>query len=304
MYVFKSLNNDDIIVSPKEFNYSHLLSLENLTPNGIQRIRSSKGENLYNSIKHLYYSNYIEGVGGQISIPNNSNKISTNFENYLSTTLNPQRNFVKDNSDIGIISIPSIMFGDHIKPHTLNIITTNLILRDDGDGVINMEKDGKLLPVGNIIYEHGILIFCPLYNKPVNPEGDISSYYSTGEYGSSKYGVIVDGETYSFTDNDLAEIVEGNFIEMYFESSYVIQESLYRCTLESVEFNISQNPTLMKNKNGDLKDFSLIDSFNPYITSVGLYNENNELMAVAKLSQPLPTTNINDMDIVIKIDRL
>lgn len=303
MYVFKSLNNDDIIISPKEFNYGHSLSLEDFIPNGIQRTRSSKGENLYNSIKHLYYSNYIDGIGGEISIPNNTN-VSTNFENYLSTTLNPQRNFPKDNSDIGVVSIPSIMFGDHIKPNTLSIITSNLILRDDGNGIINMEKEGKLLPVGSIIYEHGIIILCPLYNRLVNPGGEKSAYYSVGEYGLSQYGVIVEDEVYSFTDDDLAEVIEGNLVEMYFESSYIIQESLYKCTLESVEFNISQNPTLRKNKGGDLKDFSLIDSFNPYITSVGLYNENNELMAVAKLSQPLPTTNINDMDIVIKIDRL
>jgi hypothetical protein len=44
-------------------------------------------------------------------------------------------------------------------------------------------------------------------------------------------------------------------------------------------------------------------SLTPYITTVGLYNENQELLAVAKLSQPLPTSRTTDTTIVINLDR-
>lgn len=306
MYVFKSLSNDDVIVSPKELNHNHQLNVGDFPKEDIQRLRGKKGTSLYNSIKHLYYSNYLQGKFGQVSLSQMGNEDTppTNFDNYLATTLNPQRNFPKDNSDIGVISVPSIMYGDHIKPHSVMIKTTNLLLTDDGDGIINMHKNDKKLPVGNVIYEHGMIILCPLYNRPVNPGEENSAYYSMGEYGLSKYGVMIDTETYSFTEADLAEVIEGGTIDFNFSSSYIAQESLYRCSLGSNEFNSSQNPTLrIDPKYGELKDFA-VGNFTPYVTAVGLYNEQNELMAVAKLGKPLPTSNITDMDIVIKIDRL
>ena len=43
-------------------------------------------------------------------------------------------------------------------------------------------------------------------------------------------------------------------------------------------------------------------SFQPYITTVGLYNEANELVAVAKMGQPLPKSADTDMSIVVKLD--
>jgi hypothetical protein len=42
--------------------------------------------------------------------------------------------------------------------------------------------------------------------------------------------------------------------------------------------------------------------FQPYITAVGLYNEANELIAVGKMSQPLPKSAQTEMTIQIKLD--
>jgi hypothetical protein len=50
-------------------------------------------------------------------------------------------------------------------------------------------------------------------------------------------------------------------------------------------------------------DFVTGSSFTPYVTTVGLYNENQELLAVAKLSQPLPTSRTTDTSILINLDR-
>ena len=43
--------------------------------------------------------------------------------------------------------------------------------------------------------------------------------------------------------------------------------------------------------------------FEPYVTTVGLYNENQQLLAVGKLSQPLPLSSTTDTTILINIDR-
>jgi hypothetical protein len=42
--------------------------------------------------------------------------------------------------------------------------------------------------------------------------------------------------------------------------------------------------------------------FQPYITTVGLYNDANELIAVGKMAQPVPKSANTEMTIIVKID--
>ena len=50
-------------------------------------------------------------------------------------------------------------------------------------------------------------------------------------------------------------------------------------------------------------DFVTSSYFEPYITTVGLYNENFELLAVGKLAQPLQSSPTTDTTILVNIDR-
>ena len=50
------------------------------------------------------------------------------------------------------------------------------------------------------------------------------------------------------------------------------------------------------------KNFVTGSDFSPYITAVGLYNENQELVAVGKLSLPIPKSKTTDTTIVVNID--
>ncbi len=52
----------------------------------------------------------------------------------------------------------------------------------------------------------------------------------------------------------------------------------------------------------NLIDFATGSYFTPYVTTVGLYNNNHELVAVAKLSQPLPTSAVTDTTILVNLD--
>lgn len=88
-----------------------------------------------------------------------------------------------------------------------------------------------------------------------------------------------------------------------FKNEYIIQEQEFRCIIGENEFNYSQNPSLQTGSLGDLKEFALDNNFTPYITSVGLYNDSNELLMVAKLSKPLKISNNTDTTIIIKIDK-
>jgi hypothetical protein len=87
-----------------------------------------------------------------------------------------------------------------------------------------------------------------------------------------------------------------------FKNSHIINELEIRCLVSENEYNYSFNPTLQTGSFGDLKQFVLNPTFTPYITTIGLYNDSNELLAVAKLGQPTKVSSNTDTTFIIKID--
>ena len=67
------------------------------------------------------------------------------------------------------------------------------------------------------------------------------------------------------------------------------------------EFNYSTNPTYVSSSKMVVKNESS-DSPISYITSVGLFSSDNELMAVAKLSEPLKKDPSNELTIRVRLD--
>ena len=67
------------------------------------------------------------------------------------------------------------------------------------------------------------------------------------------------------------------------------------------EFNYSTNPSLITGS-GELRHNVMIDTPQSYITAVGLYNDNNDLLAVAKLSRPLFKDFTKETLVRIKLD--
>lgn len=72
--------------------------------------------------------------------------------------------------------------------------------------------------------------------------------------------------------------------------------------VNSDEMNYSNNPTMKWDDDGKL----LFDSFKydpySYITTVGLYNDNNDLLAVAKLSKPIQKSFNSEVSITVKLE--
>jgi hypothetical protein len=82
------------------------------------------------------------------------------------------------------------------------------------------------------------------------------------------------------------------------------------------EFNFSQNPSLSSGSTSISSSMGIFFTpgqyltnnvtgsyFSPYVTTVGLYDENQNLLAVGKLSQPLPVSPTTDTTILINLDR-
>jgi hypothetical protein len=133
--------------------------------------------------------------------------------------------------------------------------------------------------IGNIFYKNGMVVVSdprPKYKNAL-----------LGESGSFDYS----GSTYGF---------DGRF-----KSTVTLYEHEFICKIRKNEFNFTQNPSLFSDINLGPK---LIDTyashkdFNPYITTIGLYNDNRDLIAIAKLANPLIKRDDVDMNIIVRFD--
>ena len=231
---------------------------------------------VYNSIKQLYYSNFLtSSTGDNVSQPdvfigsNPSGDVlignvnSPIYDNFLQSTLVPDRSW--PTGSIGVISIPSKIYGDYIQPYSFQYRFTSAsityTLTDDGQGNLLSGSSN----IGNIIYTHGLAIVT-------------NQLLSSGS---------------ATTTN----------VTCSFSSSYTIYESQYKCTIRENEFNATLNPSAQLSGSGQLANNVTGSYFTPYVSTVGLYDENQNLLAIGKLAQPLPTSATTDTTILVNIDR-
>jgi hypothetical protein len=99
-------------------------------------------------------------------------------------------------------------------------------------------------------------------------------------------------------------VYTGSF-NINFRNEQTIYENFVKCTVEESEYNLSYNPTLLSDKtniSSSLTDFATGSDFRPYVTTLGLYNEQNELLMVAKFGKPIPISSETDMTFLVKYD--
>jgi hypothetical protein len=80
------------------------------------------------------------------------------------------------------------------------------------------------------------------------------------------------------------------------------RSSFYFCDVLAGEFNHSQNPSFFTGSNAELVNNSFKREPTTYITTVGLYNDNNELLAVAKMSKPFKKDANTEALIKVRLD--
>lgn len=88
-----------------------------------------------------------------------------------------------------------------------------------------------------------------------------------------------------------------------FTSEITVYQNEVRCLINENDFNYTLNPSANKaGTSGSYIDAVTGSDFHPYFTTVGLYNDSDELLLVGKLSRPYPMPPNTDMTIVIRWD--
>lgn len=85
-------------------------------------------------------------------------------------------------------------------------------------------------------------------------------------------------------------------------SSEQVKSTYYFVRVKNGEYNYSNNPTFTSGSLGQLRYSTFINDPQTYITTVGLYNNRRELLAVAKLSRPLLKSFTREALIKVKLD--
>jgi len=88
----------------------------------------------------------------------------------------------------------------------------------------------------------------------------------------------------------------------YINSQETITSDYVFVRPQSSEFNYSENPSFISGSTGEVIYSQFINNPQTYITTVGLYNDSNELLAVAKLSRPLSKDFTSEALIRVKLD--
>ena len=264
---------------------------------------------VYNSIKQLYYTNYLSSSLGDnvplpVLVPGVSSEFdetvgavnAPRFENYLQSTLTQSRYFpTQSGAEISVISIPSKLFGENIVPGTFNMNyytgSQSINITDDGNG--NLISSSQV--IGQIFYSHGIATFTT--GGLEDMASNLNYYFLTGSgYGVGNYGNNIYGTAPTRIYPSLFSS------SLSFMSSYRIYENQYKCTVRENEFNYTQNPSSLSGSGEFYYSFVTGSYFNPYATTIGLYNDNKELLVVGKLSQPIPLSDQTDTTFIVNFD--
>lgn len=275
MGVFKKLTGGDVRVTPIQVKYKKDFSVtvkggtnKNSSPSNRSDFTSGSGIDntalLYNSIRQLYYGPFI----------------SQNFISSGSTFQTPILGAITSESS-GIFSRFDPSFQGSLPYQRFLPITESGTI---SVGSIAVEEFGESIVPGSVSWS--------IYVDDKN--GNIIKT-TTGVHNGN-----------IFYDQGIIVLTDGTPVaaEIQASGSYTIYSTQYKCTAEPYEFNYTLNPTSLSGSAVDY-DPSLVNSieFMPYVTTIGLYNEDQELMMVGKLSQAVKLNPYTNTNFIVRIDR-
>ena len=98
-----------------------------------------------------------------------------------------------------------------------------------------------------------------------------------------------------------ADYFRRRIYNLQFNNTTELNSTVYFCRANHNEFNYSSNPTYVSGSKIRVKS-QATDNPVSYITTVGLYNDNNELLATSKLSEPLKKDPNTEFTIRTRLD--
>ena len=185
--------------------------------------------------------------------------------------------------------------------------------------------------VGLIYYQAGVVVLegsssmatasIPLWQGRLNPTTAVVSEIAgagapvfTGFVTASISGVSSSGMgnssgfwdyeqlMVSATIDQACDAMRHRIRNIEFKNTTELNSTVYFCRAGHNEFNYSSNPSYVSGSEIRVKNGNASNSSTTYATTVGLYSTDGELMATAKLSEPLKKDDTTDFTIRVRLD--
>ena len=168
----------------------------------------------------------------------------------------------------------------------------NVVSGTIADGELAADDDGSVGGYGLVYPDLGIIVLNAgrLQLRGIIPEGTPSSSNTNNHYNRTLFraisGSAVYNSDYGFQARNEEEVTS----------------TFYYIRVKNADYNFSNNPTFTTGSLGALQHASMIKDPKVYITTVGMYNDKQELLATAKLSKPLLKSFDREALIKVKLD--
>jgi hypothetical protein len=101
--------------------------------------------------------------------------------------------------------------------------------------------------------------------------------------------------------DNFCDALRQRIVSINFSNEIELNSTVYFCRLDHNSFNYSSNPTYTTSSKINVKETSNDEPVS-YVTGVGLYDANNNLLAVAKLSEPIKKSPSTELTIRVRTD--
>jgi len=284
----------------------------------------------YHEINNLYYKDintmrgYIDYIRG---VPTSSNGVVNYTSNKVlnDTKLELKRPYTRQLKDTAtLISVPQKFYGEYIQPGSVTVTddstSSTFVFKDDSYGnlydvaysssyanrVPDSNYSGSL--VGNIFYNDGIIVITETgsYSSVATSNGTDGfnlKFNSTQTIYEREYVCVVGESEFQHTTNKSLKVGRSGSFTM---GSFVTS-SLRGTRHDRFPYNLVGYSTGSINLNGykigtELIDVATNPDFATYVTEIGLYNDNNELLALGKLAKPIKNDKELALTFVVRFD--
>jgi len=194
-------------------------------------------------------------------------------------------------------------------------IESGVMLVDD---IEFLEPEAQVIRLGNVFYNQGLIVFTRESQTLLNSNWDLS-FKSTKTIYEHEYLLVAEQDEFNVSTNPSAVVNVGKKTELFTDSDGKLRKVV---TNPGVSY-IKKKTEL---ENGNILDYRYqssisesvyagfehyfesgsVDStgsfLSPFITTIGLYDDNCDLVAVAKLPQPIKSENDLTVNFIVRFD--
>ena len=305
--MFKNLDPQDI--SKKSFQtFKNFTFNNNDSGSGVFAIKARSGS-LYNYVSSS--DDIVAITTGSIttnyfSLPNWHMLNQTFYSSHGQEYVNPEKSRRELHTSASIINVPRELFGEKIKPGSIELSDTSLSatrdIRDDGEGNL---------------YDNAFSASFAAY-KSGSSDGTIAPFTTTGsatrgsgsQIGNAFYEqgliVITDTGSYRETGHGTGYTLKYQATQTHYGSITVAEGAASMSNF----FPPSHKPTgqgtgsyaLFYNAAQEAESFVTHSEFRPYVSEIGLYNENSELLIHGKLAKPIRLSDDIETTFIVRFD--